>query len=85
MYQRTKKQGVWMKSIQNKNRISQKFSYTYPFYLIKMEVFCMPQLTRMCQLVTFGELINGVDTTGTGSMCVVASRVPIFYGCTASF
>jgi hypothetical protein len=29
----------------------------------------------MHQLVTFGELSNDIDTTGTGSMHVVASRV----------
>jgi hypothetical protein len=39
----------------------------------------------MRQLVTFGELSNDVDTTGTGSMRVVASRVAICYGCPASF
>jgi hypothetical protein len=33
----------------------------------------------MHQLVTFGELSNDVDTTGTGSMCAVASRVAIAY------
>jgi hypothetical protein len=34
-------------------------------------------LTLVRQLVTFGELSNDVDTTETGSMCVVASRVAI--------
>jgi hypothetical protein len=34
----------------------------------------------MCQLVTVGELSNDVDTTGTGSMRVVASRVAIWLG-----
>jgi hypothetical protein len=42
------------------------------------------RLTRMRQLVTCGELSNDVDTTGTGWMCVVASRVAISYGCPAS-
>jgi hypothetical protein len=32
---------------------------------------------HMRQLVTFGELSNDVDTTGTGSMRAVASRVAI--------
>jgi hypothetical protein len=35
--------------------------------------------------VIFGELSNDVDTTGMGSMLVVASRVAISYGCPASF
>jgi hypothetical protein len=39
----------------------------------------------MLQLVTFGELSNDVDTTGTGSVRVVASRVAISYGCPVSF
>jgi hypothetical protein len=39
----------------------------------------------MRQLVIFGELSNDVDTTGTGSIGVVASRVAISYGCPASF
>jgi hypothetical protein len=43
------------------------------------------QLTRMRQLVTFGELSNDVDTTGTGSVRVVASSVAISYGCPGSF
>jgi hypothetical protein len=42
-------------------------------------------LTRMRQLVTFGEPNNDVDTTGTGLMRVVASRVAISYGYPASF
>jgi hypothetical protein len=40
---------------------------------------------RMHLLVTFGELSNDVNTTGTGSICVVGSRVAISYGCPASF
>jgi hypothetical protein len=39
----------------------------------------------MRQLVTFGELSNNVDTTGTSSMRVVASGVAISDGCPASF
>jgi hypothetical protein len=42
-------------------------------------------LTHMCQLVTFGKHSSDVDTTGTGSMCVVDNRVAISYGCSASF
>jgi hypothetical protein len=42
-------------------------------------------LTCMRQLMTFGELSNDVDSAGTSSMCVVASRVAISYGCPASF
>jgi hypothetical protein len=43
------------------------------------------QLTRMRQLVTFGKVSNDVDTTGTGSKRVVASKVAISYGRPASF
>lgn len=50
-----------------------------------MEVFFHAWLTRMRQQLTFCELSNDVDTTGTGSMRVVASRVTISYGCPASF
>jgi hypothetical protein len=63
----------------------------YPVYFTEretMEVFCHVRLTRMRQLVTFGELSNDVETvetTGTGSMRVVASRVAISYLCPASF
>jgi hypothetical protein len=39
----------------------------------------------MFQLVAFGKLSNNVDTTGTGSMLVLASRVAVFYSCPASF
>jgi hypothetical protein len=38
-------------------------------------VFFMPGLRATRQLVSFCELSNDVDTTGTGSMLVVASRV----------
>jgi hypothetical protein len=37
------------------------------------------RLTRVRQLVTFGELNNDVDISGRGSMRVVASRVVIPY------
>jgi hypothetical protein len=39
------------------------------------ERFLHAPLMHMHQLATFGELSNGVDTTGTGSVHVVASRV----------
>jgi hypothetical protein len=50
-----------------------------------LKFFFHARLTRMRQLVTFGELSNNVDTTGTSSMRVVASRGEISYGCPASF
>jgi hypothetical protein len=77
-----------MKGIQNKKCMSQKLSYTYPVYVFRKkhsESFFHALLTHMRQLVTFGELSNDVDTTGTGSTHVVASRVPIPYGCPALF
>jgi hypothetical protein len=43
-------------------------SYTYLFYVIgneNSEVLFHARFTRMCRLVTFGELSNDVDTTGT--------------------
>jgi hypothetical protein len=46
--------------------------------------FFHPRLNHMHQLVTFGELSNDVNTTGTGSMYVVVSRVAFFYGFPAS-
>lgn len=55
---------------------SESFFYYYLF---------RARLTRVRQLVTFGEPSNDVDTTGTSSMCVIASRVVISYGCVASF
>jgi hypothetical protein len=64
-------------------------SYTYPVYVIGKEnsqkFFFMPGLMRMRQLVIFSELSNNVDTTGTGSVRVVASTVAISFGCPASF
>jgi hypothetical protein len=50
-----------------------------------LKVFFHARLTRMRQMVTYGELSNDVDTAGTGSVLVVASRVAISYGCPASF
>jgi hypothetical protein len=38
-------------------------------------VYIIAWLTRMRQQVTFGDLSNDVDTTGTGPMHVVASRL----------
>jgi hypothetical protein len=63
-------------------------SYTYPVYVIGKENFGSyfhARLMRMRQLVTFGVLSNNVDTTGTGSKHVVASRVAISYRCPALF
>jgi hypothetical protein len=63
-------------------------SYTYPLYIIgkeNSESFLHALFKRMRQLVTLGELSSDVDTTGTGSMRVVVSRVAISYGCPASF
>jgi hypothetical protein len=42
-----------------------------------LKVFFHARLTRMRQLMTYGEVSNDVDTTGTGSIGVVASRVAI--------
>jgi hypothetical protein len=47
--------------------------------------FFHARLTRMGQLVIFNEVSNDVDTTGTSSKRVVASRVAISYGCPALF
>jgi hypothetical protein len=60
----------------------------YPVYVIgqeNSESFSHARLTRMHQLVTCGELSNDVDTTGTGSLCVVAGTLAVSYGCPASF
>jgi hypothetical protein len=48
------------------------------------QVFLPARLTHMRQLVTFGELTKD-DTTGTGSIRVLASRVEISCGCPVSF
>jgi hypothetical protein len=76
-----------MKGIQNKKFISWELSYIYPVYVIRKEnsVFFHAWPMRMCQLVTFGELSNDVDTTGTGSVRVVASRVANLLRLPASF
>jgi hypothetical protein len=47
--------------------------------------FCHARLTGLHQLVTFSELSNDVDTTGTGSVRVLASKVSISYGYPAFF
>jgi hypothetical protein len=61
----------------------------YPVYVVGKEYsesfFFHSRLKHIRQVVTFGELSNDVCTTGTGSMCVVASRIAISYGCPASF
>jgi hypothetical protein len=64
--------------------------YTYPVYVIGKEnsesfSFFILGLTRVRQLVTFGELSNDVNTMETDSMVVVASKVAVSYGCPASF
>jgi hypothetical protein len=68
-----------MKGIQNKKCISRKLIIIPVSDLFHrkgtLKVFSQAWLTRMRQLVTFGELNNEVDTTGTGSMHVVASRL----------
>jgi hypothetical protein len=57
----------------------------YPVYVIGKEVSFHAWLMHMFQLVTFGDLSNDIDSTGTGSMHVVASRVAISSNCPASF
>jgi hypothetical protein len=62
--------------------------YTYWVYVIgkeNSESFFDAQLICMCQLVIFSELSSYVNTTGTGSMHVVDSRVAVSFGCPASF
>jgi hypothetical protein len=57
----------------------------YPVYVVgeeNSENFVNARLTHMRQMVTFSELSNDVDTTETGSMRVVASRVAVSYGWT---
>jgi hypothetical protein len=48
------------------------------------KVFLLARFTRMHQLATSSEISNDVDTTGTGSMPVVAGRAAVSYGCPAS-
>jgi hypothetical protein len=79
-----------MKGIQNKKKhISETNCHTCIRYMSSerktLKVFFHIRLTRVRQLVTFGDLSKIVDTKGTGSMRVVASRVAISYGCPASF
>jgi hypothetical protein len=79
--EKSKIQGVRMKGIQNKKKyiyLRKQLSFTYPVYVIGMKtlkVYFHARHTRMCQLVTFGELSSDVDTTGAGSFRVLASRV----------
>jgi hypothetical protein len=78
-----------MKGIQNKKFISRKPIAIHISGLSlerkTLKVFIHAQLTRMHQLVTFGELSNDADTTGIGSMHAVASRVATSYRCQVSF
>jgi hypothetical protein len=77
-----------MKGIQNKNFISRKSIVIHVSGLSserKTLKVVYDLLTRMRYLVTFSELSNDIDITGTGSMRAVASRVAISYGCPASF
>jgi hypothetical protein len=46
-----------------------------------LKVFLHARFMRMHQLVTSGEISNDVNTTGTGSMRVVASRAQINLCC----
>jgi hypothetical protein len=48
------------------------------------ESFFMPAYTH-ASAGDLRELNNDVNTIGTGSVCVVASRVSISHGCPASF
>jgi hypothetical protein len=67
-----------MEGIQNnKSYISETNFYT-------RVRFISSDRNTMRQLVTFGGLSNDVETTGAGSMRVVASRVAVPYGCPAS-
>jgi hypothetical protein len=78
----------WMKGIQNKKCISETVIHVSGLCHRKGKLwkyFFHARLMCMHHLVTFGELSNDVDTTGTGSMHVVASRVAISYGSIASF
>jgi hypothetical protein len=76
-----------MKGIQNKKFISRKLTFIHISGLSlerkTPKVFFHAWLVRMQWLVTFGELSNDADTTGTGSMHVVAERTAIFYSCLA--
>jgi hypothetical protein len=78
-----------MKGIQNKKCLSRRLIVIHVSGLChqkgKLKVFFNARLTGIRQLVTLGELSNDFDTTGTGSMRAVASRVAISYGCPALF
>jgi hypothetical protein len=50
-----------------------------------LKVFFHARLMRIRKLVAFGEPSNYVNTTGTGLMCVVSSKVAVSYGCPSSF
>jgi hypothetical protein len=50
-----------------------------------LKVSFLSAITRIFKLMTFGDLSNNVDSTGTGSMRVVASKVAITYGSPVSF
>jgi hypothetical protein len=84
-------QSVRMKGIQNKKMyISETNCHTRIQFMSSERktldsFFFHARLTRMRQLVPFGELSNNVDTTVTASMRVVTSRIAISYGCPASF
>jgi hypothetical protein len=67
--------GVRMKGIQNKKFKSRKLIVIHVSSLCrckeKLWEFFHARLMRMCRLVTFGELSNNVDITGTGLVWVV--------------
>jgi hypothetical protein len=69
-----------MKGIQNKKFLGNCHTCIRFMLSEKRAQFFHAWLMPMCQLVTFGELSNDVDTTGTGSVRVVASKVAISYG-----
>jgi hypothetical protein len=74
-----------MKGIQIKRMYISETNCHTRIQFISLERKTHAQLTSMRQLVIFGKLNNDVDTTGTGSMRVVASTAAISYGCPASF
>jgi hypothetical protein len=83
---------VRMKGIQNKKKklISRKLIVIHVFGLCHgkgkfLNFLFHSRLMRMRQPVTFGELSKNVDTTGIGSMRVVASKIAFIYGCPVSF
>jgi hypothetical protein len=50
-----------------------------------LEIYFHAHLTRMSQLMTFGELSSYVNSTGTCSMGVEAKRAATSQDCPASF